>query len=231
MAPTAAPRVVDADAKPGGAGPTAQDRAARVLRDAILDGTLQPGARINQEEWATRAGVSLIPTREALHALAGAGLVTYRSRRGYVVTELDLAALEEVYRLRTLLETDALRRGVPHARPADVSALEHEAEACRVAGVAGNVVEQLAANRRFHDALHALAGSAALERLIGVLWDSTEAYRALYYSLQGGSEEADTAHRAIVDAVAARDAALAIRLQDGHRGRAIAALRVALRRD
>ena len=95
--------------------PTAQDRAAALLRAAILDGELLPGQRVNQEQWAARVGVSMIPVREALRALAGEGLVTYRPRRGYAVTELNLADLEEVYRLRSLLETDALLRGVPRA--------------------------------------------------------------------------------------------------------------------
>src|SRR6478735_9471882 len=100
--------------------PTAQDRAAATLRTAILDGELRPGQRVNQEAWAQRARVSLIPVREALRALAGEGLVTYRPRRGYAVTELDLAELDEVYRLRRLLETEALREGIPRATPGDV---------------------------------------------------------------------------------------------------------------
>ncbi len=205
--------------------PTAPDRAAAALRAAILDGELRPGQRVNQEEWAARTGVSPIPVREALGALAGEGLVTYRPRRGYAVTELDLADLEETYRLRRLLETDALQRGVPRATAADLAALEADADACAQAARAGDVAGQLAANRRFHDRLHGLAGSRPLARLIDLLWDSTEAYRALYYALDGEAEQADTAHRAILAAVAAGDAAGAIRLQDAHRERALARLR------
>ena len=212
-----------------GAGtPTAQDRAAGTLRAAILDGELRPGQRVNQEAWAERAGVSLIPLREALRALAGEGLVTYRPRRGYVVTELDLAELEEVYRLRRLLETDALRRGVGSATAADLRLLEAAAAACRTAAATGDVAGQLAANRRFHDRLHALAGSRSSARLIDLLWDSTEAYRALYFALPGEAAEADRAHRAIIAAVAAGDAAEVVALQDAHRGRALTRLRNSL---
>jgi DNA-binding GntR family transcriptional regulator len=196
-----------------------------MLRTAILDGELLPGQRVNQETWAARVGVSLIPVREALRALAGEGLVTYRPRRGYAVTELDLAELEEVYRLRTLLETDALLRGVPHAAPDDLVALELAADACAAAAAAGDVAGQLAANRRFHGRLHSLAGSRTLCRLIDLLWDSTEAYRALYYVLPGEAAEADRAHRAILAAVTAGDAERAVRLQDAHRERALRRLR------
>jgi DNA-binding GntR family transcriptional regulator len=208
--------------------PTAQDRAAATLRAAILDGELRPGQRINQEAWAERAQVSMIPVREALRALAGEGLVTYRPRRGYAVTELDLGELEEVYRLRRLLETDALRRGVAAATPADLDALAHDADACCAAAAIGDVAGQLAANRRFHDRLHALAGSRSAARLIGLLWDSTEAYRALYYVLPGEAAEADRAHRAIMAAVARGDVDAVVRLQDAHRARALTKLRVSL---
>jgi DNA-binding GntR family transcriptional regulator len=210
--------------------PTAQSRAAVALRAAILEGELRPGQRVNQEAWAERVGVSLIPIREALGSLAGEGLVTYRPRRGYAVTELDLGELEEIYRIRKLLESDALRRGVPHATDADVEALRKAAVACRAASARSDVVDQLAANRRFHDALHGLCGSTTLVRLIDQLWDTTEAYRALYYALPGEASEADAGHEALVAAVEARDGARAVRIQDAHRERALDALRIALSR-
>ena len=209
--------------------PTAQDRAAATLRAAILDGELRPGQRVNQEVWAERARVSPIPLREALRALAGEGLVTYRPRRGYAVTELDLAELEEVYRLRRLLETDSLLRGVPEATRDDVTRLEADADACRAAAARGDVAGQLAANRRFHDRLHALAESRVSSRLIDLLWDSTEAYRALYYALPGESDEADRAHRALIAAVGARDGERAVALQNEHRDRALERLRATFR--
>jgi DNA-binding GntR family transcriptional regulator len=204
---------------------TASDRAAAALRAAILEGELVPGQRVSQEAWAARAGVSPIPVREALRALAGEGLVTYRPRRGYVVTELDLADLEEVYRLRRTLEAEALRLGVPRASEDDLAALREAAKACRTAAEAAS---RLAANRRFHELLHGLAGSRPLLRLIGMLWDSTEAYRALYYALPGEAAEADRAHAAILVAVAAGDAERAVELEDAHRDRALARLREAL---
>ena len=208
--------------------PTAQARAAATLRAAILEGELRPGQRVNQEEWADRAGVSMIPVREALRGLAGEGLVTYRPRRGYAVTELDLAELDEVYRLRRILEADALRRGVSLARAADLDALSDAADACTASCGKRDVAAQLAANRRFHDRLHALAGSRPLSRLIDLLWDSTEAYRALYYTLEDEIAEADRAHRSILEAVAVGDAEAAIGLQDAHRARALDRLHEAL---
>jgi DNA-binding GntR family transcriptional regulator len=213
---------------PATVSPTAQDRAAAALRAAILAAKLSPGQRVNQEEWAERIGVSLIPVREALRALAGEGLVEYRPRRGYAVTRLDLADLEEVYALRRLLETEAIVRGVPRATRGDLAALRAAAVACETAGGRGDVAGRLRANRTFHDVLHGLAGSRPLARLIDLLWDSTEAYRALYYALPGEVDEVDTAHHDLLAAISARDATRAVAIQDAHRERALMRLREAL---
>lgn len=210
--------------------PTAQARAVAALRTAILEGELRPGQRVSQEAWADRVGVSLIPLREALGTLAGEGLVTYRPRRGYAVTELDLDDLDEVYRLRRVLETDALLRGVPRATGSDIEALRDAANECAEAAADGEVAEQLTANRLFHDRLHSLADSPPLRRLLDQLWDQTEAYRALYYTLPGETAETDAAHAALVEAVEARDSIRAVAVQDAHRERALRALRKALRR-
>jgi len=215
-------------ATPSQQRPTAPHRAAEALRAAILEGELQPGQRISQEAWAERVGVSMIPLREALHGLAGEGLVTYRPRRGYVVTELNLADLEEVYALRRLLETEAIRRGVPLATEADIAALRAAANSCRSVAARGDLASRLEANRSFHELLHGLARSWPLLRLVDLLWDSTEAYRALYYALPGEAVEADRAHDAIVEAVAQRDTDAVVALQDAHRERALDRLRVTL---
>lgn len=208
--------------------PLAQQRAAEALRAAILEGLLRPGQRVNQEEWAERVGVSPIPVREALNVLAGEGLVTHRPRRGYVVTELQLDELEDVYALRRLLETEALRRGVPRGTPENVALLRRAEVACSRASSEGDLAGTLEANRLFHDRLFGLAGSSPLSRLIALLWDQTEAYRALYYVLLGELAEAGRAHAAIVDAVAAGDTAAAVRHQDAHRDRALERLRSVL---
>jgi DNA-binding GntR family transcriptional regulator len=209
---------------------TAQQAAVTWLRRAIAEGELAPGDRIGQDAVATRIGVSLIPVREALRALESEGLVTYAARKGYVVTELDLAGLEEIYHLRGLLERDAVERGLPNATDGDIDELEALADACREAGGVGDVPAALAANRRFHFSLYALAGSEQQLRLIRLLWDGTEAYRAIYYGTPAGEDDADRAHQAIVDAARHRDVPRCVAELAAHREQALRALRPVLSR-
>ena len=206
--------------------PTAQDRAAATLRAAILDGELRPGQRVNQEAWAERA-------RREPDPGAGGAARARRRRAG----DLPAAARLRGHRARPrrargglspqeLLETDACCRGVAHATPADLRALEAARRTrARAAAAAGDVAGQLAANRRFHDRLHALAESrpaAAPDR--PPLGLDRGLPRALL-RLPGEAAEADRAHRAIIAAVAGRDVDAVVRLQDAHRERALARLR------
>ena len=209
---------------------TAQQAAVTWLRQAIARGELAPGDRIGQDAVAARIGVSLIPVREALRALESEGLVTYVARKGYAVTELDYAALEEIYHLRALLERDAVERGLPLATDDDIDELEEAAATCREAAVEGDVTTELAANRRFHFLLYGLAGSEQQLRLIRLLWDGTEAYRAIYYGTPGGEDEADRAHQAIVDAARARDVPRCLAELRAHRERALTVLHGVLAR-
>ena len=207
---------------------TTQQHAVEWLRQAIVAGVLKPGERIPQEEIAERIGVSLIPVREALRVLEGEGQVTYRPRRGYAVTVLRIEDLTEIYELRRVLEGQAVRRALPDVDDAAIARMTHSANECSEAAAAGHISRELEANRRLHFALFEHPSQPHALRLIRLLWDSTEAYRALYYVLPGAAAEADSAHRAIIAAVADGDATRAVALQDAHRERALERLRVAL---
>jgi DNA-binding GntR family transcriptional regulator len=211
--------------QPAPAIATAQQVAVAWLRRAIAEGVLAPGTRIGQDAAASAVGVSAIPVREALRVLESEGLVTYAPRRGYFVTELRLADLEEIYRLRRLLETDAVARGLASCDENSLVELAAQARAYDDALQAADVAAELAANRRFHFALFGLEQSEPLTRLIRMLWDATEAYRSLYYSTAAGAGDASMAHAEIVKAAQRRDAAAAIDALDTHRQQALEALR------
>jgi DNA-binding GntR family transcriptional regulator len=212
---------------PAAPGTTAQ-HALDHLRAQIVSGALVPGERIGQEGVAERLGVSVAPVREALRILEREGQVTLRPRRGYIVTELRIGDLEEIYGLRGLLEREAAQAalGRPGGYTAEeLRAIELAAGECADAVAAGDVVAELAANRRFHLAILRPAGRPHLQRLIDLLWDSTEAYRALYYNSAAERAESLQAHDRIVGAVVSGDPERLVAELDAHRERALVVLR------
>lgn len=201
-------------------GTTAQ-HALDWLRAAIIDGELKPGGRIRQDEVAERIGVSIGPVREALRALEQEGQVTYVARRGYFVTELRAADLVEIYGLRKLLEERAVRVAVPGLDDDALDRVEMAARDCADAAGTGDVAAELEANRRFHFGLFESPDQPHLIRLIRQLWDSTEAYRALYYNSPEERHASIDAHDRILAALRARDIERLVTELDTHRDRAL----------
>jgi DNA-binding GntR family transcriptional regulator len=204
---------------------TTPQHALEGLRRAIIAGELRPGERILQEEFAGTLGVSVAPVREALRVLEQEGQVTYFPRRGYFVTELHIEDLEEIYALRQVLEERAARHALPLLDDDALHRIDLAARDCAAAAEAGDVAADLAANRRFHLALLEAPDRPHEIRVIRTLWDSTEAYRALYYNSADERQRSVDAHKRIVQALRSRDADGLVGALNTHRERALAVLR------
>lgn len=203
-----------------GPGTTAQ-HALDGLRRAIVGARLRPGQRVPQEEIAEQLGVSVAPVREALRVLEQEGQVVYRPRRGYFITELRADDLVEIYALRHVLEERAVRVALPVLDEEAIDRIEVAARDCADAARKGDIATELTANRRFHFGIMESPAQTHTLRLIRLLWDSTEAYRALYYN--SGDERAETvdAHDRILAAVRAREPGALVAELDAHRDRAL----------
>lgn len=210
--------------------PTAQDAVLAGLRTDILTGGLGPGDQVVQEALAERYGVSRVPVREALKMLEAEGQVVYHPHRGYFIAELSVADLLEVYRLRSLLEAEALRVAVPALTEPDVDAMAGLSADVDRAAAAGDVLAMTAANRRFHFAIFDAAGLPRLTRLLHQLWDATDAYRALYFRQEANRSRVADEHAGIIEALRAGQAQHVIELHEAHRGNSVDTVRAILER-
>jgi DNA-binding GntR family transcriptional regulator len=209
---------------------TAQQFALRALRQRIVDGAIRPGERVNQEQLAERLGLSVAPVREALRVLEQEGQLTYRPRRGYFVTELSVSDLEEIYALRQILEERAARAALPSIDDEALERIVAAARDCADAAITGDVAAELIANRQFHFAILDHADHQHLMRLIQLLWDSTESYRALYYNSPAERQVTLDAHDRIIGALRDGRVDELVGELDAHRDRALAFLREVLPR-
>jgi DNA-binding GntR family transcriptional regulator len=205
--------------------PTAQEAVLTELRGWIATGRLQPGEQIVQDTLALELGVSRVPLREALKILEAEGQVSYVAHRGYFVTELSLSDMVEVYRIRELLEAEAVRRAVPLMTTEDVDRLEEAADDVRRAAEGLDVPGMSTTNRRFHFGLISACAMPRLIRILHVLWDSTEVYRSVYFTDDTNKDRVLDEHDELVAAVKSGDVEGALDVLSRHRQNAIAALR------
>lgn len=94
--------------------PNLSETLASSLREMIVKGHLDAGARINEVHLGATLGVSRTPLREALMRLVTEGMVVSKPRFGFYVADLTLSEFEQTYAIRGLLDPEALRlAGLP----------------------------------------------------------------------------------------------------------------------
>lgn len=187
---------------------TAQELVLASVRKAILSGVLGPGARLRQEELAETFGTSRIPVREALRALEYEGLVTSEPHRGFTVTALDADDVEEVYDLRILLESEAVRLALPLLTDDDLEDLEVLFGTMQNAQTPN---DQLAAREQFYIRLYSVTGRPRLVGLIMRL--RQEVARVLRWAT---IQHSSSIHEHFFEAVRVGDADRAVAHLSGH---------------
>ena len=103
---------------------TAQELVVDFLRDAILSGRLRGGTRLVQDKIAADLFVSRVPVREALLQLEAEGLVRMEAHRGASVVWLGPDEIAELFEIRELLMTPAVRMVVPSLTDEQIGRLE-----------------------------------------------------------------------------------------------------------
>ncbi len=98
----------------GNKSQTTADSIANSLREEILRGELEVSQGLRQDKIAKKYGVSAIPVREALFQLAVEGLVAFVPNRGAFVAPLSARELYEIFAMRDVLETLALKHAIPN---------------------------------------------------------------------------------------------------------------------
>ena len=145
---------------------TASVAAADLIRQAIVDGRVAPGQRLKEEELAQQLGISRTPIREALLVLQTEGLLEGVPNRGATVRTYDVAALDEMYELRAVLESHAARRAATRVTPEQLDILRASCDRFSALVGGDDIPALVAENGVFHDTILAAAGS---ERLSGML--------------------------------------------------------------
>lgn len=176
----------------------------------IVDGEFTPNERINENGLAQRFGVSRGPIREACSALAALGLIQIIPNRGFFVRELSEAEAHEVSEARAgvfACMAMLLAERITDSEVARLRALVDRMDEISAGG--GEVSDYYAVNLEFHSELARMCGNGRLAQIyLGLARElHIQRYRAL--SSDDVLPVSNAEHRAILDALAARDPAAA----------------------
>ena len=183
--------------------PTVTDQVFQTLYRQVMTLEMRPGTRMSEAEVARRLGVSRQPVRDAFWRLSQLGFLQVRPQRATTVAPISIAAVREAKFIRTALEVETVRLAVLKLSAADLSDLA-DLLAEQAAMVAADDREAFhALDEEYHRQICERAG-------VGFTWTLIRAKKAhmdrvRFLSLTFGAASALEDHRAIQQALEARD--------------------------
>ncbi len=181
-------------------------RVRESIREAIIDGSLEPGSLHSVKSLADIFKVSRTPVREALIDLAGADMVEFERNRGVRILETSVHDLEEILVLRILLEVPATHRAAQSIDAAGLEELRQEMDAMVEASKDGDEPTLMQHDRRFHELINTASGNTRLTEYVDSLRDLILTRGVSTVDNTRSLSEIVAEHEVIVAALASGDA-------------------------
>lgn len=197
----------------------AADKAYQTIRSNILSGKYPSRAHLKEEELAEEIGVSRTPVREALRRLNSEHLVRYVANQGASVARWSLDDVDQIFTLRTLLESHAAELAAGRITDERISELEELArgmDAIANSGDADGRERITPLNHEFHNIIVGAAKSEYLKRMLSWIIEIPIMLRTFTYYSDGDLRRSMDHHREIIAAFRARDGGWAQAVMRSH---------------
>ncbi|WP_255549926.1 FCD domain-containing protein [Microvirga arvi] len=188
----------------------------RELERMIEVGELKAGDRLNENALAAKLGVSRGPIREACRGLEQSGLVHVIVNRGVFVREISNHEAAELYDIRAALYALAGRLLAPKITKKQVAELRRMVSQMEDAADKGELNVFYPLNVRFHEAIVQFSGNGRLLSISTSVHREMHLFRRRTLDMPGRMKISNSEHRAIVDALAAKDGNATAQLMEDH---------------
>ncbi|NLV20678.1 MAG: GntR family transcriptional regulator [Syntrophomonadaceae bacterium] len=186
------------------------------IREAIINGTLQPRERLMEIQLADELGVSRTPVREALRKLELEGFIVMVPRKGAYVSDLSMKDVADVFEIRAALEGLAGALAAERITEEELEAMERMLVEKSEAIILNDIDKLVEVDTKFHEALYMASRNERLSNIISNLREQIQRFRLTSLSVPGRKEDSLKEHREILEAIQARDIQLARQLAQEH---------------
>lgn len=198
------------------AKPILRDEVYLSIKEAILTGEFAPGERISIGRLLQEIGFSPTPIREALLKLEQEGFVSRLPRGGFVVSRFTQKDIDQIFDIRSLLESYAVGLAIQHVKREDILCLERNIKESEqyIQRKEWNKVSKL--NTEFHDYLNRLSENERLLSIINELRDQIFQFRSAILRVPLKAKISIDHHKKMIDAIKKRDIQLLKKLAQEH---------------
>lgn len=201
-------------------------RVFESIREDILGGRYRQNTELKEAAIGAELGVSRTPVREALRQLELEGLVTIIPNRGAYVNMITAKDVEDIYVLRSILEGLCARWATEHITEEQLESLEETLCLSEYHTQKKNYEKLYELDSQFHEQLYSASNSRILNHVLSDFHDYVKKARKATISSNVRSVKSTQEHRAIFEAIKARDANEAEELAKQHVKRTIESIEV-----
>lgn len=183
-----------------------RDEVYLQIRKAIIRGDYKPNEKLQEENLAEQLGTSRTPVREALRKLESEKLVTYYPHRGTVVSGVSDDEIDDLFAVRTLIESLIARRAAVRAAPADINRLISCHEKAESSNDPDEILNSVDA---FNETIFRISGAEQLTSLNRRVREYLQRILVSNHLEPERRTQAAAEHKKIIEALAANDPDLA----------------------
>lgn len=176
------------------------------LAEAVINGDLKPGEKIDPEALSAHYGCSRTPVREAIQQLHASGLLVVVPKQGTFVAELGVTELIERFEVMAELEAMAARLAARRVDATDIAELNAALHACQTTAASGDSDRYYYENEHFHHLIYRASQNAFLEAEARRLHGRLKPYRRLQLRMRNRLQRSQQEHAEVVAAIEAGDA-------------------------
>lgn len=187
-----------------------------IIKQNICEGVYTPGQRLQETELAAALKVSRSPIREALRQLASDGLVVEFPNRGVFVKEFTARDIEEVFDVRVLLESYAIRHSAAHMTPPRMEELMGHLDQLVHFHEQGELEEYIRVDAMLHQAIIRLGGNSVVEEMYDRVHSLIQRFRIYSLISKQRFDESVQEHRTVVHCLLTGNTEEADRVNQAH---------------
>lgn len=194
------------------------------LRDAICEGNLIPGERLNQDQLASQLQVSRQPVSQAIQLLKIQGFVRDTGRRGVEIAVLSSEEITGFYQIRAALDALAAREAA--IKNPDLALRKGHAliEEGRRLCLSGSIMKMIHADMSFHRFIYKISGNPVIDTTVSPHWYHLIRIMGQVLQPTASRQQIWDEHEAIIYAISEGDAEKAQLLARRHSEQAAADL-------
>jgi DNA-binding GntR family transcriptional regulator len=185
-------------------------KAFEFVINQIVEGEFPPSSKISPKEIADQLDMSMAPVRDAMEQLEKDGWIVRYPQSGTYVRQITVKDIEEIYELREIIETGAVRYTVQRATQEDLEPLKEIANQLMKASHSDDLKAYEKFDTQFHLKLIEITRNASLiKTLESVLFKTRSFFIAMKATSYGQKNSADmeevpVSHMRIYEAIASK---------------------------